>query len=199
MADLFVLFLSLTIFGAGATIVDFIGVFNNNSDDSDAGDSDVSVIKTGSDLINNDKQSKNDKAGFKIISKIMSLLRSVIYFSLGFGPTGLFAFFTGMSKTSGLIWAFSVGTAIMILAHFLKRFVRKDLDSSIKTDELLQEKGVLLLPLEGNEISKAIVRQYGRELEIFVRSRDKNINLPKGKEVIIDEYDDDIYWIIPVE
>jgi len=170
------LFLSLTIFGVGVTIIDFLGIF-----DSD-----------GSNL-------SPEKSGFKIISKLMNALRNIVYFSLGFGPTGLFASFNGLTKTSGLIWAVSVGAGVMILARLLKRFIRKDLDSSIKPDDLLQENGVLLLPLEGDEISKAAVRQYGREIEIFVRCKDPHIKIPKGKEIIIEEYDNDVYWIRPVE
>ena len=202
MADLFVLFTALTVFGVGVTIIDFLGVFDNTGDNADtAGDDDASagISRPGSNLVQENKHSGSEKTGFKIISKIMTFLRNGVYFSLGFGPTGLFAAFSGMSKTSGLIWAVSVGAGIMILARLLRRFIRRDLDSSIKPDDLLQENGVLLLPLEGEEISKAIVRQYGREIEIFVRSRDTNVKLEKGKEIIIEEYDNDVYWIKPVE
>ncbi|MCL2209936.1 MAG: hypothetical protein FWC19_07355 [Treponema sp.] len=206
MADLFVLFITLTVFGVGVTIIDFLGVLDHwgdNSGDHFSDHSDSHSADTGSEhgsnLIAENKHSAPDKPSFSIISKIMNLLRNAVYFSLGSGPTGLFAYFNGLSRTSGLIWAFAVGAAMIILARLLKRFIRRDLDSSIKTDELLQEKGVLLLPLEGETISKAMVRQYGREIEVFVRCKDKNSKLPKGKEVIIDEYEDDVYWVVPKE
>jgi len=207
MAELFVLFLTLTVFGVGVTIIDFIGIFDNigsSGNSSDAGDTlandaGTAVSKPGSNLVSENKNSVREKASLKIISKIMSLLRSAVYFSLGFGPTGLFAFFSGLEKTPGLIWAFSAGAAMIILARLLRRLIRKDLDSSITPDDLLQENGELLLPLNGEEISKASVRQYGRETEIFVRCRDANAKLPKGQKIIIDEYDNEIYWIKPVE
>ncbi|MCL2265377.1 MAG: hypothetical protein FWC22_04975 [Treponema sp.] len=208
MSDLFALFLSLTVFGIGVTIIDFIGIFDNTGSSNDSGSADdsagaddsiVNVSKSGSNLVPENKQKNPEKTGFKIISKIMSFLRNIVYFSLGFGPTGLFAVFKGLPKTSGLVWSLSAGIAVMILARFLKRFFRKDLDSSIKPDDLLQENGVLLLPLEGGEISKAAVRQYGREIEIYVRCRDLKTKLPKGKEIIIEEYDNEVYWIKPVE
>ena len=77
--------------------------------------------------------------------------------------------------------------------------IRRDTDSTIKPNELLQEKGTLLLPLAGEEISKAVVHQYGREIEIYVRSSDKDCKLSKGKDIIIEEYDNDIYWVKPAE
>ena len=84
-----------------------------------------------------------------------------------------------------------------ILTRLLRRFIRRDLDSSIKPDELLQEKGILLLPLEGKAISKAIVRQFGREMEIYVRSKDDGIKLPKGREIVVVDFDNDVYWVEP--
>jgi hypothetical protein len=61
------------------------------------------------------------------------------------------------------------------------------------------ETGTLLLPLEGEGISKIAVKKYGKETEIYVQSKDKNIKLPKGQTVCITDYHDDIYWIEPVD
>ncbi|MDR1142798.1 MAG: hypothetical protein LBK77_01110, partial [Spirochaetaceae bacterium] len=138
-------------------------------------------------------------AGVRAVTAVMGLLRTVVYFSLGFGPTGLFAWFTGLSRTGGLVWACVMGSLIAVFARLLRRFIRRDLDSSIKPDEFLMETGVLLLPLEGGRISKAAVRQFGRETELYVRCRDPEARLPKGKTVRIVEYDNDVYWIEPLE
>ena len=227
MADLIVLFTTFTVFGVGVTIIDFLGIMDHignqdgnphlsdsvEANDDSGGDSHdhfAGYEQHGSNLLTdrNKEQSeladskisqKNGKPAFKIISAIMNVLRSVVYFSLGFGPTGLFAAFTGQSKTSGILWAIGVGAATLIGARLVRRLIRRDTDSSIKPDELLQERGVLLLPLEGELISKATVRQYGREIEIYVRCMDKNVKLSKGKEILIEEYDNDVYWVIPVE
>jgi hypothetical protein len=125
-------------------------------------------------------------------------LQNAAYFSLGFGPTGLFASFNDLPRTTGLIWAGGVGAAIVILARLLRRLVRREMDSTIKPDEFLQEKGTLLLPLDGDGISKAAVRVFGREMEIFVRCMSKNIHLPKGKTITIVDYDNEVYWVEPV-
>lgn len=224
MPNLLVLYTTLAVFGVGVTIVDFLGLMDHS--DTDHGDTDTSHSdeagdhhdhghdhagshhKGGSEaehgvFIAKEKwpelEQRRERSGIKVLTKIIGVLRSIVYFSLGFGPTGLFAHFTGQSRLSGLLWACGVGAAMIALARFLRRFIRKDLDSSIKPDELLEEEGVLLLPLEGKAISKATVRQFGREIEIFVRSKDANLKLPKGKKIAITNYDNDVYWVVPVE
>jgi len=209
MADLFILFTALTVFGIGVTVVDFLGIMSHFSDTGGDDSSADSMADNGADspavsdstkhIVFSHHQNKqyNEKPGIRIISKIMSLLQNTAYFSMGFGPTGLFAHFTGLSRTTGLLWAGGVGIAMLVLARLFRRLVRRELDSSIKPDELLQEKGILLLPLEGDAISKAAVRQFGREMEIYVRSMNKDIKLPKGKEITVVDYDNDVYWVEP--
>jgi len=213
MADLVVLFTTLTVFGAGVAVADFLGVmdhFGNNDagggadehadhagDPADHAAHDVSAGR-GSSLLSQDKHA-GDRPGIRAAAGLMNILRGAVYFSLGFGPTGLFAHFTGVTRTSGIIWACAIGTAMVFLSRILKRLTRRDLDSSIKPGELLQEEGTLLLPLEGSGISKAAVRQFGREIEIYVRCKDTRTALAKGKKIIIDDYDNDVYWVKPAE
>jgi hypothetical protein len=87
---------------------------------------------------------------------------------------------------------------IAALARILRKIVRRELDSSIRPDELLMETAVLLLPITPGAVSKAVVREYGREKEIYVRCADTNSALAKGSEVRIISFDDSIYWIEPV-
>jgi len=89
--------------------------------------------------------------------------------------------------------------AIAVIAWLLRRFIRHDLDSSIGSDEFLMETGTLLLPLEGDSISKITVKRFGKETELYVKSRDANVKLPKGKTVRIIEYDNEVYWVEPAE
>jgi hypothetical protein len=206
MANLFILYITLTVFGVGATVADFLGLMDHSNDGDSSGHDGDHDGHYGHDLsdhhgsnLSPENKQPDEKSGFRVVVKIISFLRNVVYFSLGFGPTGLFASLTGLSKISGLLWACGVGVAMIILARMLKRLIRRDLDSSIKPDDLLKEKGILLLPLEGKAISKAAVRQFGRETEIYVRCKEKDIKLPKGKEIIVVDYDNDVYWIEPLE
>ena len=139
------------------------------------------------------------QSGVRAVTIIMGILRTTVYFSLGFGPTGLFAWFRGLSPGMSLLWALGVGSAISVLARLLRRFIRHDLDSSIKSEEFLMETGMLLLPLMGDEISKISVKRYGRETELYVKSKDKTVKFPKGKIVRIIDYNDNIYWVESAE
>jgi len=162
--------------------------------DSQAGhhESDSSTEHHGSYL-------SHGQTGIRAVTITMTLLRTTVYFSLGFGPTGLFAWFRGFSRGTGFIWALGVGAAITAFAWVLRRFIRHDLDSSISSDEFLMEKGILLLPLEGDSISKIVVKRFGQETELYVKSRNAALKLAKGKTVRIVDYDKDIYWIEPAE
>jgi hypothetical protein len=118
-----------------------------------------------------------------------------VYFALGAGPTGLFALFTGLSRGQSMIWSIGGGIGIALLTRLLRKFLRRDLDSSIKSEELLMEKALILVPVNPGEIGKALVRRFGTETEIYVRCRDNNTAFPKGAEVQITEYDENFYWI----
>jgi hypothetical protein len=99
---------------------------------------------------------------------------------------------------SSLGWSAAAGVGIAILTRLLRKFIRRDLDSSIKPDEFLMEKAVILTPVLPGEAGKAAVRQFGREQEIYVRCRDTAAAFSKGAEVRIVDFDESWYWIEPV-
>jgi hypothetical protein len=223
MGNVFILYTALAVFGIGVTIIDFLGILDHaegrdaegrdgvsGSHDSGHGGHAGDYADGGGPDGHDSSGAENAEhyhgsylspgdAGIKAVTVVMGLLRTAVYFSLGFGPTGLFAWFTGISRTAGLVWACAVGTAMAVFARLLRRLLRRDLDSSIRPDEFLMETGVLLLPLEGGQISKLAVRQFGRETELYVRCRDTAVKLSRGKTVRIVEYDNDVYWVEPLE
>ena len=244
MEKLFVLYMALSVFGIGITIIDFLGIFDHHDDTADGavhdgdasshtaddfGDSDSSAgpaesaesadydvgdssgghgDSTGGHDIDHSSAGQTDHpgsylspghSGVRAVTIIMGTLRTAVYFSLGFGPTGLFAWFRGLSPGKSLLWALGVGLAISVLARLLRRFIRHDLDSSIGSEEFLMETGILLLPLEGDKISKICVKRYGRETELYVKSKNETVKLSKGKIVRIIDYNDNIYWVEPAE
>jgi len=203
MGNLFTLYIALAVFGIGVTIVDFLGIMDQAGDSGDSGgdssDSGASAAKAHGSYLGPGAKAPAEKHGIRALTALIGLLRSAVYFSLGFGPTGIFATLIGLSPTASLVWASGIGAGVMVLARLLKRFIRRDLDSSIKPDELLHEKGVLLLPLEGESISKAVVKQFGRETRVYVRCSQAGVKLSKGQEVIIVDHDDDVYWVKPLE
>jgi hypothetical protein len=199
MGSLFVVYLALTVFGAGITLIDFLGVFdqsdqaddsNDDSDETDANDT-AAPAHHGSYLT-------PGSTGVRFVTGLMGALRLCVYFALGAGPTGLFALFTGLSAEKSLLWSAAIGVGIAALARILRKLVRRELDSSIRPDERLMETAVLLLPITPGAVGKAVLRQYGREMEIYVRCIDTNRALAKGNKVRIISVDDSIYWIEPV-
>ena len=194
------LFTALSVFGIGITIIDFLGIFDNiGQEDSGGTEGESSGGSEADGTGHHGSYLSSGHTGFRAVTCIMNLLRSAVYFSLGFGPTGLFALFKGLSRSTSLLWAGGMGLAITVLAWFLRRLIRQDLDSSIKNIDFLMETGALILPLEGDSISKILVQKFGKETEVYVKSKDTAAKLPKGHVVRIIDYDKEIYWIESAE
>jgi hypothetical protein len=134
-------------------------------------------------------------AGTRLVAKTIGTLRGGVYFSLGAGPTGLFAVLTGVAPAASLAWSAGAGLFIAILAKALRAFIRKDLDSSIKPEEFLMDSARISVPVSPGAMGKAIVRRYGRDNELYVRCKDAGKSLSKGAEVHIVDWDDDCYWV----
>jgi hypothetical protein len=133
--------------------------------------------------------------GALAVARIIGTLRTGVYFSLGAGPTGLFALLTGVGGMASLAWSASAGVFIAVLSRTLRAFVRKDLDSSIKPEEFLMDQAVISVPVTPGAMGKAIVSRYGRDTELYVRCKDHSRALPKGETVRIVDMDDDCYWV----
>jgi hypothetical protein len=223
--NLVIIYTALSVFGLGVTIIDFLGILDRPGEDSGnggeadtGGQNDEGQIDDdgqdddgqGGDGDNNEQDDEHNahehgsylgpgSSGIKAVTLIMGLLRTAVYFSLGAGPTGLFALFRGLSRGESFLWAAGVGTGIAVLARALRKFIRRDLDSSIKPEEFLMEKAVLLLPLNPGTIAKAVVKQYGKETEIYVKCGNPGTAIEKGAEVRIIDFDNELYWIEPVD
>jgi hypothetical protein len=222
MGIFFALYTALSIFGLGVTVIDFLGLLdhtgytdaqghdasggghanadaNHDGGDHEGGDyiPDGHTGQHGDDFRHGEEGALlgSDNTGIRFITLLMGLLRSAVYFSLGAGPTGLFALFTGRSALSGLVWAGAAGIGIAVLGKVLRRLIRNDIDSSIKPEELLMETAIISVPVGPGQIGKAIVRQFGREQEVYVRCNNGKASFAKGSEVCIVDYDESQFWI----
>ncbi|MDR0877281.1 MAG: hypothetical protein LBN21_04455, partial [Treponema sp.] len=117
MGNLFIIYIALTVFGLGITIVDFLGVFDHPADDDDPGD--------GEHTAHHGSQVEGGDSGLRILTGILGFLRMAVYFALGAGPTGLFALLTGLDPGKSLIWSVAVGGGIAILTRLLRKFLRR--------------------------------------------------------------------------
>lgn len=133
--------------------------------------------------------------GTRAVAKAIGVLRTGVYFSLGAGPTGLFALWTGVPAAASLAWSAGAGAFIAVLARSLRSFIRKDLDSSIKPEEFLMDTATISVSVAPGAMGKAVVRRYGKETELYVRCKDPAASLPKGTEAVIVDWDDECYWV----
>jgi len=134
-------------------------------------------------------------SGTRIVARTIGALRTGVYFSLGAGPTGLFAIFTGMQSAESLAWSAGAGIFIAVLSRSLRAFIRKDLDSSIRAAEFIMDEATITVSVLPGAMGKAAVRRYGRETEVFVRAKDATRAFNKGSTVRIVDYDDDCCWV----
>ncbi len=225
MNSLFILYSALAAFGVGVTVIDLFGVFEHaghdaghgddaTGDDDASGDDDA----TGhDDATGDDDAAGHDSpshahagslvshrggsyvasadAGTRLVARTIGVLRTVVYFSLGAGPTGLFAMITDVGPAASLAWSTGAGVFIAALARGLRSFIRKDLDSSIRPEEYIMDEAVVTVTVAPGAMGKVAVRRYGRESELYVRAKDPGSGFPKGAAVRIVDYDDDCYWV----
>lgn len=138
------------------------------------------------------------ESGTRLVAGAIGALRTGVYFSLGAGPTGLFALFTGLGAAESLAWSAVAGIGISVLVRLLRGFIRKDLDSSINMAEFIMDEATISVPVEPGAMGKAIVRRYGRETEVYVRAMDASLAIPKGSSVRLVDLDDDCFRIEPL-
>lgn len=214
MSGLFVLYSALAVFGIGVTIVDLFGVFEHAGQSDSSHDSDSSSAdEDGSDDDGSGESDEGDHgdhvpadtahgsnlssadSGTRIVARTISVLRTGVYFSMGAGPTGLFAMLTGVPSGESLAWSAGAGIFIAVLARSLRAFIRKDLDSSIKAAEFIMDEATITVSIMPGAMGKAAVRRYGRETEVFVRAKDPTRAFNKGYTVRIVDYDDECCWV----
>lgn len=204
METLGIFFVTLTVFGLGVTAIDFLGLLGHHGGDHQDGSAEDACTDSEGHHGHTEHEGHHgsylgaDKTGLRLITGLLGVLRTAVYFALGAGPTGLFALLTKHTRPASLLWSLAGGAFIAVLARLLRRLLRRDLDSSIKPGEFILEKGILLTPIAPGAMGKALVRQFGKETELYVRCRDPRLGFLKGSEIRIVDCDDSLYWIEPL-
>jgi membrane protein implicated in regulation of membrane protease activity len=144
------------------------------------------------------EKARRGDAGTRAVSRIASFLRTTVYLSLGAGATGLFAASRGLGPLEGAAWAAGAGVLVLAVARIARRLVRRDLDSSFKSEEFLMEVGVVVVPAAPGEMGKIEVRKYGASAELYVKAAAASRGLAKGERVRVVDCGDDFYLVEPV-
>jgi membrane protein implicated in regulation of membrane protease activity len=132
------------------------------------------------------------------ILRILSTLRSMVYFALGFGPTGWFALGTGQGTVPALLWSGGVGLVVLFGVRGLRKVLRSELNSEVSDSDLLMEKGTVTVSVQPNQLGRVRIRLGGALVDRYARSKlDKPIS--PGTEIRVIDIGDDCVFVEPEE
>jgi hypothetical protein len=133
------------------------------------------------------------------VARLISWLRTGVYFSLGAGATGIAALAMKLDAASSALWAAGAGVAIAAFVRLLRGFLRRDLDSSFKPEDFILEDAEVTVPVAPGLVGRAIVRKYGAQSEIYVRAVKDAAAFARGARVRIIDYQEDCYLVEAVD
>ena len=193
---LLAIYIGATVFGAGVTIPDLLGVFSSltGGDDGDAddgdgdaddGDGDDAVSIAGHDRVHHGNAAL----------RILTAFRSLVYFALGFGPVGWFATTQYSTAASTLAWSVPVGLGVMVGTRLLRSFMRRDLSSDIRKEDLIMESGVVTVSIGKGKMGKVRISIGGMQTERFARAKGDDSNIAVGTRVSVTDATDDCVYV----
>ena len=138
-----------------------------------------------------------DAEGARPLLAILSVARNVIYFCLGFGPVGWFALATTGDPWRSLAWSLPVGGVALMGTRALRRFMRHELNSEIKSSELLMERGDVIVSIGAGELGRVRIRLGDLYVERFARAVDQALTIRVGTHVRVTDVNDECVYVEP--
>jgi hypothetical protein len=123
--------------------------------------------------------------------RALTMLRSLVYFSFGFGPIGWIAFGMSGSALGSLLWSIPAGILFAGGGIALRRIQRSVLDSQIRDEEMLMEKAEVIVPIEAGKIGKVRAVINGMYVERFAKAQEAGDSYAMGATVRIVTIADD--------
>lgn len=216
MDRLIYLYLATGTFGAGVMIVLFFtsafssgdeagdeGAEDADIDMDDGGEADGDMDDAGDSGDEADTDS-NHQGSYMVdynkykstgILNFLSLLRTSVFFCVGFGTVGTFALLTGIRPLNSLFWSIPVGLVSVVIFRTFKSIQQKKLDSSINDNELLQQRGVALLPFGGDTIGKVKIQFGSLQIERYAKCDNTEESITKGDAVVVYRTDDEYVYV----
>lgn len=220
-AFLFSLYVGTGLFGLGITVIDLLGLLGDDDhgeaghddtadavgDDSTHGDADTHADAEGSQLDTHDGDHSDldhhissqlshdiDVKGNRLI-RILGIIRSLIYFSAGFGPTGLAALLMGKGDTASLGWGAAVGFIVLAGARFFRRLMKKDLDSSVQEQDLIMETGIVTVSIHPGQLGKVRINVSGVYADRYAKGTDNSLYIKAGTRIQVVDLDDSCVYV----
>jgi membrane protein implicated in regulation of membrane protease activity len=174
------LYVFTTIFGVGVTAIDLLGLLSAGEGN---GDSD------------GDAHGAEDAGGHVPLLSMLRYLRTLVYFSLGFGPLGLVAEATGARALGSLAWAVPGGLVAAVLARAFFRFQQQDVGSSVQAEELLLERARVIVPMSSRDMGKVRVKVGPVVMERYALAEDEWDTFRTDEVVEIVRVTDDCVYV----
>jgi hypothetical protein len=135
------------------------------------------------------------RGGVAVLS-VLAYLRYIVYFCLGFGPTGWVVMATGRSAPSSLIWAVPAGAVAFGLAYAFFRLQRSDTDSSLHSKELQTRSATVIVPLSHKTMGKVRVQVGMSVTDQYALAAEPDAQFEKGESVWISDVTAECVYVI---
>jgi len=209
MSWLLSVYIAATVFGVGITFIDLLGLIgshdgdqsdavggDHDSTDDGAVDHDGSAEHEGENAEHEGSIAGHDRPVRRgVVLSILTVLRNLIYFCLGFGPVGWFAVATGTSGVGSLIWSAPVGVVALIGTRVLRRFMRRELNSEVSESELLMEKGEVIVSIGQGELGRVRIRLGDIYVDRFARASRPDATIHVGAQIRVTEIAEDCVYV----
>jgi len=184
------LYIGATVFGAGITLIDLTGAFGGEEADGEGdaddfgGETDGAEADDPSDaehhpsVLGHDRRTPGDR-----LLTLFSLIRTLVYFCLGFGPVGWFAVATGEPLGATLAWSIGAGAVVLTGAKVLRRLLRSELSSSVKESDLLLERGTVTVTIMPGQLGKARIKLGNAYIDRYARAKENDARIAPGARV----------------
>jgi len=129
------------------------------------------------------------------ILSVLTYLRLLVYFCLGFGPTGWAGMISGRGALGSLALAVPVGVLALFLAQAFFRFQRHDTDSQIHRQELLSQTATVLVPLDHKTMGKVRMQVGLSIVEQYALAANPGAAYRKGESVHVVKVTDECVYV----
>lgn len=148
--------------------------------DSDHGDDEGDEAHGDDDLskIAHDRRMKRNP-----LLSLLSLFRSAVYFSMGFGPVGLVAFLVGYRGVSSLLWSVPVGIVALIITQSIRKIQANKLDSQLKDNELIMAEAEVIVSIKPGLMGKVRVKLDRGVTDRYAKAEESGKGYPVGSKV----------------
>ncbi len=204
------IFIATTVFSVGVVLLDLFGVLGGHQGDAGHIDGDMSpavdhaadggsvegaVGAPHGDAGHHQADAHASAGHAAPILSVLTYLRLLVYFCLGFGPTGWASMATGRGPLLSLGIAVPIGLAALFLAQAFFRFQRRDTDSQVGREELLTAEATVVVPLDHTTMGKVRIKSGLNVTDRFALAADAEKQFAKGEPVRIVRVTDECVYV----